>query len=126
MATVISGSDNFNTNNVATQTELDAIPSPVGVGEGQTWQNVGRAFNTDYTNTSGKTIVVAVGAYNNSGGSANHFSLMVDGAGMSHASLPNSNAYTETTIWAFVPNGSTYRLVQNYGTTNFAFWYELR
>lgn len=104
MATVIRGSDNFDTNNVTTQSEFDARELPVGVG--QSWvsySNAERASNTTYTNTTGRAIVVAISGGGTSGGG---FNITVNG--VVAVSMWESN-YDDNCLQAIVPAGHTYR-----------------
>ena len=117
MATVINGSDNFNTNNVATQTELDAQPSPLGVG--QTWQDVtaSRASGTTYTNTTGKSICVMA---NSTYSTSTTFWMFINGTQV-YGTNGTSSVGQRNAGFMIVPNGSTYSV-----TTTIERWWELR
>ena len=129
MATTISGSDNFNTNNVATQTELDA--SPKGLGDGQTWQTLSssRTHNTTYTNTTGRTIHVTA-TWEGSTGNYIYLRGYIDGTQTyRNCSVSDSNSsYGKPTgIELIVPSGSTYMIARdtNGSPTQYS-WRELR
>lgn len=95
-----------------------------GIGDGQSWQNVtgSRRTNTNYQNTTGKPIMVNVGA---TGGWGASF-LVDQGWGWlvaaSH-SIPGNDFYgaSQYQFSVIVPNGALYRLD---GVV--AGWYELR
>ena len=101
--------------------------APVGLGVGQTWQDLtsSRASNTTYTNSTSKPIVVMVymtTTYPNSSyatftvGSVTLTSFYVY-SGASGFSC--AGAYQ-----VIVPPGSTYKIV--YSSSNQFFWYEFR
>lgn len=128
MATIIRGDDDFNTNNIATQTELNssisALPEPVG--ESQSWTNVtsSRALGTTYTNTTGRTIVAAVTSHDHS----NYAYLYgyVDDLYIQETQVENDYHGAATTYQLLiVPAGSTYR-VNAGSSTPLQTWYELR
>jgi hypothetical protein len=125
MATVINGSDNFNTNNVATQTEFDARELPLGVG--QTWQNVGasRASAVTYTNNTGRPIIVAVTGAN---ASYSYIPFYIDGQLVIYPKgRDTSSATTQASLAMVVPNGSTYMAsIDNSDNESFMYWWELR
>ena len=85
------------------------------LGNGQTWQDVmiNRAFNTPYTNTTGRTIFVNI-----SGTSGNNPELLVCGVAVGRFGTGL------TVIYAPVPNGCTYGFNNTGGT--FSYWAELR
>lgn len=96
-----------------------------GIGNGQSWQNVSRAGNTTYYNTTGRTICVATSADSSSGGSISA-NAYVNGV------LINSyNAYGQqynngSSFFFIVPNNCSYSF--NIGGSNWAIphWTELR
>lgn len=90
-----------------------AVQSDSAVGYGQTWQNLtaSRAYNTTYTNSTGKSIMITVSCAN-----AQPASLYV-------SSLNVGYTPTSSTIVAIVPNGATYRCDCSY---TLAGWFELR
>lgn len=126
MATILNGSDNFNTNNVATQTELDAQPSPLGVG--QTLQNVtsSRAHNVTYTNSTGRAIMVfAVGWAS----SYSYITVFIDGNRLlNFQSRDTATATSRASCMFLVPAGSTYSInfASYSGSGSFDSWWELR
>jgi len=97
-----------------------AIPPTPSVGVGQTWQDVKatRAFNTDYTNSTGKPIMVSACTTNSSQNVG--FNVIVGGVTIytdpGTASVSNGCTF-------LVPNGAIYRIncARNLGT-----WAELR
>lgn len=89
-------------NNSAICTQATGCPG----GASRTWQNVAasRAFNTDYTNSSGGEIMVNVAATCNS---TNGQNLVVNGVTVGVCS--NNVSTGECSISAIVPDGATYR-----------------
>ena len=109
MASVIRGSDNF-----------DSLASS-GIGVNQTWQNVSgsRSVNVNYTNTSGKPIVVSINGILTSGGS--NVVVTVDGLVVAIDDCSN-NVWGNVSV--VVPAGSIYKLNSaGFSTLN---WFELR
>lgn len=99
-----------------------SVPNALGVG--QSWQNVvsSRAIDTNYTNDTGKPIMVSVGilAFNSD---LPALSLFVDGILVANSDAGNnSSSIFVTTI---VPNGSIYR-VTRFSSVGTLFWAELR
>lgn len=109
MASVIRGSDNFDSAKL--------------LGVGQTWQNVtaSRAASTDYTNNTGKPIVVHV--YGQASATSTNISLLVDGLLISQFNT-TSAATDRYTVSAVVPPGSVYRVTVTSFTISM--WAELR
>ena len=99
-------------------TALEARQDPIGVN--QTWQNMTahRAWNTSYTNTTGRPIYIAV-RWNQSAGSTCY--LLVDnlevGRGMQY------NVEGGGAMSAIIPAGSVYRAT---GANTLSSWMELR
>jgi len=97
-----------------------AIPPTPSVGVGQTWQDVKstRAFNTDYTNSTGKPIMVSACTANSSQNVG--FNVLVGGVTIytdpGTASVSNSCTF-------IVPDGVVYRINCN---RTLATWAELR
>ena len=87
------------------------------LGFGQTWQNVlaSRALATNYTNTTGRPILVQVGVV----GAGVVSSMLVDGVTVSAIGSAGGDRATHSAV---VPNGSVYRV--NNGTLET--WAELR
>jgi hypothetical protein len=80
-------------------------PTATGIGSGQTWQNVlgSRSRNTNYTNSTGKPIMVNVWI-NDFGGSAN---LICDSVNISFI---NGVAGQGASLSGIIPNGSVYQV----------------
>jgi hypothetical protein len=94
------------------------------VGVGQTWQNPSRALNTNYTNSTGKPIMVTCSVRAQS--AANQASAIVDGVTILQSytidccGVPQISYFPLSFI---VPNGSIYRIN---GNSDFTVWAELR
>ena len=101
-----------------TQIATTKFVKDASIGWGQTWQDVrgSRAANTNYTNTTGKPIIVAISL---SGGVTND--VRVDGVVVGNQ--VNGGVGFINTIAVVVPAGSVYRLNL---TTTFISWAELR
>lgn len=96
-----------------------------GLGVGQTWTDVkttpGRVLGTVYTNSTGKTIVVAVSlTYVNSW----TYTAIIDGVAIQTSSFGGSGSSLNPTISFIVPSGSTYTVAVS-GLT-LSSWLELR
>jgi hypothetical protein len=82
------------------------------IGASQTWQDFtvpsSRANNTDYTNSTGRPIMVSVYAYFVGGQS---MELRIDSVSVALAGNYDGGAAIGGTVSAIVPVGSTYRLV---------------
>lgn len=91
----------------------------VSLGVGQTWQAVtgSRAYNTNYTNTTGKPI--SVYARSNDGGT---ITATVGGVEVSKGYAPDSGHIVSVTF--IVPSGSVYRVSST--DTSLGYWAELR
>lgn len=87
-----------------------------GLGVGQTWQSPSRALNTNYTNATGKPIMVMVECYG--GWNSVVSQIIVDGITAAY-----SHAVYGPGVTAVVPHNSVYRAYCNYGLQ---FWSELR
>ena len=110
MASVIRGSDNFDS----------------GWGNGQTWQDVlaSRTSGVTYTNTTGKPITVNIGYYVG-GNPAAVGQITINGVLLRYCQV--NNAYVDTGFaTAIIPNGATYVFTANFGTFNINNWVELR
>lgn len=105
------GTDGYPTNNNA-------------IGVGQTWQDVlaSRATNTSYTNTTGRTIFIAVATTRPN--QNQDISITVDGLVVSNATYVASTTNQQITMCAIVPNGSIYKVI--FANTGIQFWSELR
>ena len=100
-------------------------PTAQGVGINQTWQSPTRALNTNYTNTTGKPIMIAMnivnGSVQNTGAR-----ITVDGVALGVSGDVNGQAggaYGWTC--AIVPNGSVYSAT-TVSAGSLATWVELR
>ena len=100
---------------------LTDIPS--GIGVSQTWQTVtgSRALNTNYTNSTGKPIMVNIMINQGSGGSGRFRvdSIDVSGQNLANVGLP-------AMISAIVPPSSVYQMATTSGSQTIVFWAELR
>jgi hypothetical protein len=85
-----------------------------GLGSGQTWQNVtaSRAINTNYTNTTGRAIQVAVTFSGTNAG----IRFYVDGIEVARQSTGVSSGTVWQGVQVVVPAGSTYNATQTFGT----------
>lgn len=102
------------------QNPANGIIAQLGVG--QTWQNVtaSRAFNTNYTNNTGRTIEVSVICTSEAG--VRTLEPLVDGVSLGQSYDSSSGRITRTFI---VPKGATYR-VNLSGPSTLHYWVELR
>lgn len=92
------------TNNA--QVATTAFVAATAIGVAQNWASPGRAFNTTYTNGSGRPIQISISADVNPGST---ISLIV--GGVTIATNPNGGSATEDfTAFAIIPPGATYRL----------------
>ncbi|AZY48861.1 phage tail protein [Bordetella avium] len=82
--------------------QITGTPNSLGVG--QTWQSVGRAANTTYTNTTGKPIMVHV--QSSGDGSVTVASITINGQTLTSQSYNGRTA----SISAIVPNGMAYQV----------------
>jgi len=105
-----------------TSSQLTGDAVPIGVG--QTWQDVAasRAMGTTYTNSTGKPIFVIISP--NASGSLVG-TLEINGSNAGFIQFTPSGGGGGCSISFMVPDGSTYRMVNN---SNFGiqFWWELR
>ena len=101
----------------ASVTSTQLATAVIPLGDGQTWQNVtaSRAFQTTYTNSTGRPIYVAYGW---SGGFYSTF--LIDG-------VATANTATSSNVGGYyvVPAGSTYR-IDAAGGGSLTAWSELR
>ena len=125
--TVASGATGTTQSNGDNSTKIatTAYVQNMGLGWGQTWTDVtsSRAKNTDYTNSTGKPIMVNVFLVNV--GASSNASLTVDGVLVSWANGDTTNGGAGATLSAIVPNGSVY-YVSGSKTLTSGFWVELR
>jgi hypothetical protein len=122
LQTVAPGtSGNVLTSNGTTWTS--SAPAPA-IGVGQTWQDVtgSRAANTNYTNSTGKPIMVVVSTYGF--GNINvTIQLNVDGIMVGRDASWEAGGQLGGSVSAIVPNGSSYSVTNLNGTLT---WAELR
>lgn len=102
-----------------------ALTALSSFGYGQTWQDVraSRAFGTTYYNTTGKPILVSVGA--NSSASNGYLSATVDAVTVAVSTA--SFSWTLTSLSFIVPPGQSYRVdINNTSVSSLQCWSELR
>src|SRR3990172_6494920 len=101
------------------------------IGFGQTWQDVksSRAFDTNYTNTTGRpiTVSISVAATTSGTGAGAGATLIVSGLVVSKTIIPTGlDAATRLGASAIIPPGATYSAVR-YDPSDFIdVWVELR
>lgn len=109
----------------ADKTKLDGIATgaTVGLGEGQTWQNMtaSRVKGTTYYNTTGRTIFVAIGGYNTTA-AANTYFFTVGAVTFDLVQIIGTGARWH--IYLPIPAGASYVLGSN--VNGFDYWNELR
>ena len=113
----VSGNANFDgSGNITINTTANNA-----IGVGQSWQDVlsNRALNTNYTNTTGKPILISYTGY--IGGSQGTIIAKVDGINVAQTSARDSGLNGNLSF--IVPNGSTYSII---GAQNNVAWTELR
>ena len=100
---------------VITQSMLQTLVTPLGVG--QTWQNLSgsRSAGVTYTNSTGRPIVVSVRAETGT----SDCSIVVDSV---TAALALQTTATRNFLTVVVPNGSTYIMQPSFS----GLWAELR
>jgi uncharacterized protein YaiE (UPF0345 family) len=109
-----------------TQSMLETLVVPIGVG--QTWTDVraSRAAATTYTNSTGRPIMVSVVA---GAATYSYCSGFVDGVMITEQQSRDSATTTsQAGVIFIVPAGSTYRVEVNVNgsTTDMDTWFELR
>jgi hypothetical protein len=114
-----STSGNLLTSNGTTW--VSSAPPNVGIGVGQTWQNLtgSRSNGATYTNSTGKPIQVIISCQTNN----NVTSLVVYVGGVIIYSGGSFTWYNSPTASFIVPNGASYLASTN---TSFLSWAELR
>ena len=112
--------------NNSTLIATTAYVQNMGLGWSQSWQDVtaSRAKSTDYTNNTGKPILVQVYLATTVGPSSNA-NLYVDGVLVSACVGDTTNGAASATLSAIVPSGSTYKVTGSKTLTG-GFWVELR
>lgn len=101
--------------------QTPAVQPSIGVG--QTWQAPSRALNTNYTNSTGKPIMVTCSPKAQSGTTA---TAVVDGITILNSTTVDCCGVPQISYFPFsfiVPNGSVYRINGSYDFRN---WAELR
>jgi hypothetical protein len=108
----------------------DIANGNVGIGVGQTWQDVKgeRAFGIEYTNDTGRPIMVSASVTNNLSSGWVDISCFVDGIRADwQSAVGTSNMYPRAKSTIVVPAGSTYNVnVQSDDPVSIAQWAELR
>lgn len=107
MPSSITGNDNFNSSDNATQTELDAH----GLGVGQVYSSPANNFGTTYTNNTGKPIFLNILIQPLANDSFNAY-IAIDGVYRAWCGGSTGDSQTKT-LSVIVPNGSTYSLQGN-------------
>lgn len=117
-AEAVAGTDNTT---LMTPLRVSQVKN-IGIGAGQTWQNVAssRANDTNYVNSTDRAIMVNVSYLQ---ASANTSTMLVDG--ITVATGRQSNIAGGQLLSAIVPSASTYKVVIN-GGNGFSTWAELR
>ena len=110
--------DGSSTNKIVTPSNIDDTIFSMG----QSWVDVtsNRSFETTFTNTTGRPIMVIITLRGSSGSEA---LLVIDGVTVYSCKQENTD-FTRTPTTAVVPNGSTYRL--NNPALAIDRWVELR
>lgn len=118
---------------VLTPATLGAAMNAHVLGMGQTWQDVKaqRAFDTTYTNTTGRPILVAVALQAlGSSGTDNHFHFFVDDVLVGNVRIApygtDTSLGARASVYAIVPAGSSYRVDRIIGDGAIPYWSELR
>lgn len=102
------------------------------LGLGQTWQDVSgsRAFATNYTNSTGRSIQVSVTCTSSFTGGNAAVGVLIDGVTIANYATNESNGATyqsNSRPFSFiVPPGSVYRVNQTLNTSTIGIWAELR
>lgn len=101
-----------------------ALTGVASVGVGQTWQILtsSRALDTNYTNSTGNPIMIAV-TVNTTATTNSRARVLVAGVEVARTYPYASGVYTP--LYAIVPNGATYQ-VNNISSTTLRTWTELR
>lgn len=108
--------------------DLNSDAQPLGVN--QTWQSVtaSRALSTDYTNSTGRPIMVVVTSTRSSAAASGSITAVVGGVtvGSVYTFETNSSVYQpfQNSLTFVVPAGATYRV--NGSSTVLNTWVELR
>jgi hypothetical protein len=102
-----------------------ASSTNLAIGVGQSWTDLtsSRAFDTTYTNSTGKPIEVGVTLINTAVAGSRAY-LVIDGIYITGAGA--SFGGTATGVTGIVPNGKTYSLLLDGGPLSIEHWAELR
>lgn len=113
------------TGTLSAQTDLQAaLDAKSGFGVGQTWQNMAgsRSLGTTYTNSTGKPIIINVGASSSVGA----LMTIVIGSVSFNSTGQSAAGYNISTGNVLIPAGSTYSVNVNAGTPTGLSWMEYR
>jgi hypothetical protein len=115
-----STSGNVLTSNGTTWTSS----SRIGVGIGQSWQNVtsSRAIGTSYTNSTGSPIALSIQL---SQGSGSVVQLTINGS-VVIAAQGSTALNNHSMMYSIIPNGDSYSLSVVGGSNSIQAWHELR
>lgn len=125
----VSDGNGVSGNPTITNTGVTSVNGSTGavtvnsVGVSQTWQNPSRSLNTQYTNSTGRAIMVTCSARAQSG---TYASAYVDGVLIHHSTTIDCCGVAQISFFPFsfiVPAGSTYQINGSFG---FSVWAELR
>jgi hypothetical protein len=121
MAVTINGTAGITFNNSSTQAQSAGLGSSATA---QTWQDLtaSRASGTTYTNSTGYPIVIEVLMLISSGSPG--YVVVKGGLTLTYA-WPGSIAGVTPLYTCIIPNGASYSVTSNAGTT-ISKWYELR
>jgi len=99
---------------------MSGISQPLGIGVGQTWQNVtsSRALGSIYTNSSGRVITACINTY---GLGQSQYSI--DGVVIG---IDGENGGYNQFVTLIIPAGSTYKAEVTSGVQLLGNWFELR
>jgi hypothetical protein len=121
-----------NSNSVAiTGGSITGVTGINTLGDGQTWQNVtgSRTTGVAYSNTTGRTIFVAVSANVSVASTSRDSTFLVNGAAYAYH-LSSNNAGTDGQAHNYfmpIPAGATYQLnISGAGSFTIIYWSELR
>lgn len=126
-----SSTSTTSASNAKTLTTKDYVEDYVDskcIGVGQTWQvfarnAAGRVANTNYTNSTGKPIMVFITSVDTGGFGSSGFAI--DDVIMSSAGYDDGPNYGGAFVSFIVPNGSTYKHYTT-SSTQATYWAELR
>lgn len=104
------------------------VGANAGLGVGQTWQNFNgsRASATTYTNSTGRTILVAITVTDPNAGQNISPTAYIDGNIIARLNLDSAANVPRGSLCLTVPAGSTYRVDYSGGNDALDLWWELR